>query len=150
EPIRAALWHAFERWDGKGFPHRVKADAIAQSMRVVQLAQDMDVMYRAGGVDYAIAVARQRSGGAYDPDWVTYFCSCAADVLPAVHDGSAWDGVLTAEPAPQRVLDGERFDDALYAIADFADVKSPFTAGHSRGVAELATAAARGCRLPDA
>ena len=35
------------------------------------------------------------------------------------------------------------FDAALEAIADFVDLKSPYTLGHSRGVAELAEAAAR-------
>jgi HD-GYP domain-containing protein (c-di-GMP phosphodiesterase class II) len=36
----------------------------------------------------------------------------------------------------------------LEAIADFADLKSPYTLGHSRGVAELAEGAARDYGLP--
>ena len=31
-----------------------------------------------------------------------------------------------------------KFDAALEAIADFADLKSPYTIGHSRAVADLA------------
>ena len=42
----------------------------------------------------------------------------------------------------------ERLDAAARAIADFADLVSPWTAGHSRGVAELAAAAALHCRMP--
>lgn len=34
-------------------------------------------------------------------------------------------------------------------MADFADIKSPYTLGHSTGVATLAAAAARRCDLPD-
>ena len=39
-------------------------------------------------------------------------------------------------------LVGEALDAACLAVGDFADLKSPFTLGHSRGVAELAEAAA--------
>jgi HD-GYP domain-containing protein (c-di-GMP phosphodiesterase class II) len=39
-------------------------------------------------------------------------------------------------------MSGVELDSALAAIADFADLKSPYTTGHSRGVAELAASAA--------
>jgi HD-GYP domain-containing protein (c-di-GMP phosphodiesterase class II) len=39
-------------------------------------------------------------------------------------------------------LTGNQLDGALEAIADFSDLKSPYLAGHSRGVAELARDAA--------
>ena len=39
-------------------------------------------------------------------------------------------------------MSGVELDDALAAIADFADLKSPYTTGHSRGVAERAASAA--------
>ena len=44
-------------------------------------------------------------------------------------------------PSRYRLSDAQ-LDVALEAIADFVDVKSPFTIGHSRGVAALAEAAA--------
>jgi HD-GYP domain-containing protein (c-di-GMP phosphodiesterase class II) len=40
-------------------------------------------------------------------------------------------------------LEGEAIDRALAAMGDFADLASPYLAGHSSGVAELATAAAQ-------
>ena len=40
-------------------------------------------------------------------------------------------------------------DQALEAVADFTDLRSPFRAGHSRGVAHLAAEAARLCGIPD-
>jgi HD-GYP domain-containing protein (c-di-GMP phosphodiesterase class II) len=55
---------------------------------------------------------------------------------------------MDAEPAPRRYLAGEEIATACLAIADFADVKSPYTLGHSRGVAELARAAAIACGVP--
>lgn len=51
--------------------------------------------------------------------------------------------------ALQVVLSDERFEDALEAIGDFADIKSPFTIGHSRSVANLAAQAGRFFGLPE-
>ena len=45
-------------------------------------------------------------------------------------------------------LTGEALDSALRAVADFVDLKSPYLAGHSSGVADLAVAAAGCLRLP--
>jgi HD-GYP domain-containing protein (c-di-GMP phosphodiesterase class II) len=61
-----------------------------------------------------------------------------------------WESALAAEPGPARWLSGERLDAAAAAIAGFADLKSPYTIGHSTGVARLAETAAQSCRLgPD-
>jgi HD-GYP domain-containing protein (c-di-GMP phosphodiesterase class II) len=54
------------------------------------------------------------------------------------------------EPAPRRVLCGEDLDRALEVTADFTDLKSPFTAGHSRQVAALAAGACQQAGLPAA
>jgi HD-GYP domain-containing protein (c-di-GMP phosphodiesterase class II) len=48
------------------------------------------------------------------------------------------------------VVSGERFDAALAAIANFVDLKSPYTLGHAGAVADLAAAAAVGLDLPEA
>ena len=42
------------------------------------------------------------------------------------------------EPGGTPVLGPEGIDEVLTAIADFTDLKSPYTAGHSRAVAALA------------
>jgi HD-GYP domain-containing protein (c-di-GMP phosphodiesterase class II) len=48
----------------------------------------------------------------------------------------------------ETVLSSAALDTALLAFADYADVKSPFRLGHSRGVAEVAAAAAAHLGLP--
>ena len=58
--------------------------------------------------------------------------------------------VIDAEPTLARVMTDPEFDAALEAIADFVDLKSPYTLGHSRSVADLAGTAARLMGLPDA
>lgn len=50
---------------------------------------------------------------------------------------------MDAEPAPAELLDEPGIDRGLAAIGDFADLKSRYTRGHSRAVAELAGLAAR-------
>jgi HD-GYP domain-containing protein (c-di-GMP phosphodiesterase class II) len=51
--------------------------------------------------------------------------------------------VLDAEPSLARRVEGSDLDDVLRAMADLVDLKSPYLAGHSRGVANLAGEAAR-------
>ena len=55
--------------------------------------------------------------------------------------------MLDAEPASRYWLSGGELDKALEAMADFCDVKSPFTIGHSRAVADLCHAGATGYGL---
>jgi HD-GYP domain-containing protein (c-di-GMP phosphodiesterase class II) len=55
--------------------------------------------------------------------------------------------VIDAEPALAVMLSGDRFDLVLRAIANFIDLKSPYTLGHAGAVAELAAGAAAGLGL---
>ena len=92
---------------------------------------------RAGGARAAIDVVAARAGAAYDPELARVFCESAPALL--AEPDSAWEAALAAEPAPRREL--TELDDTCRAIADFADLKTPWTIGHSTGVAELAEAA---------
>lgn len=145
-----ALDHVFERWDGKGIPGTARGEAIALPARVVILASDMEVFHRDGGTDAALLVARQRRGTAYDPALVDGFCRVARDLLGGLDGTSVWEAALAAEPGSTRWLIADRLDAAAAAVAGFADLKSPYTIGHSSGVATLAEAAARACRLTPA
>ena len=76
------------------------------------------------------------------------FCASAAEVLDGVDEAADWDAVLDVEPEPCRRVSGAELDVVLEAMADLADLKSPYFAGHSRGVANLAAEAARALGLP--
>src|ERR1700722_15999481 len=86
--------------------------------------------------------ARQRRGTQFDPEIVDVFAGHAASLFAGLDEASSWDAVLSAEPALGIRLAGAAFDPGLEGIADFADVKSPYPLGHSRGVADLAGQAA--------
>ena len=60
---------------------------------------------------------------------------------------SVWEAVMEAEPGPRPLLGAAALESALRVVADFVDVKSPYTLGHSAGVAQLARAAAAHCGL---
>jgi HD-GYP domain-containing protein (c-di-GMP phosphodiesterase class II) len=147
--IQGALWQMFERWDGTGMPNKLKGEQLALPVRVVQLAHHADPFYRRGGVDAAVAVARQRAGKAYDPQVVERFCREAPRLFAEHAAESIWDAALAAEPGAPAWVSESQLDQAARAIADFADLKSPYTIGHSSGVAELAAAAARRYGLAD-
>jgi len=71
-------------------------------------------------------------------------------VLDDVDAAANWDAVLDVEPEPCRRVGGGDLDVVLEAMADLADLKSPYLAGHSRGVANLAAEVARMSGLPAA
>jgi HD-GYP domain-containing protein (c-di-GMP phosphodiesterase class II) len=146
--IEPLLDQIFERWDGKGVPNGVKGDAIARSVRVVALAHDVVLFLRARGREAALEIAKQRSGGAYDPEIVGVFLQHADQLLAVASHPAAWEAMLGAEPDPIVKYDREQALVALGAVADFADMKSRFTAGHSRAVADLASRAAAIAGLP--
>ena len=149
QEVRDGLYQTFERWDGKGVPAQARGDEIRLPARLVNLADVVEVFHRAGGPEAAVAVARERSGTQFDPELVELFCADAPEVLGGVDAVMAWPAVIDAEPALEIVLSDDELDAALEAIADFTDLKSPWTIGHSRGVAELASAAAKRSGLPD-
>jgi HD-GYP domain-containing protein (c-di-GMP phosphodiesterase class II) len=139
EDVQRSLLQAFERWDGKGFPAGAAGEEICRPARVVALARDADVFHRAGGLAAAVDVVRGRAGAAYDPALAAVFCDGAAELIADLDE--PWEAALAAEPAPRRHVPEDHLDATCRAVADFADLKTPWTLGHSTGVAELAEAA---------
>jgi HD-GYP domain-containing protein (c-di-GMP phosphodiesterase class II) len=146
--VRASLRQSFERWDGRG-PQRVKGKQILVASRVVQIADVVEVFHRMGGVEAAVAVARKRSGSQFDPALVKLFCQDAETFLGDLGTASSWDRVIAEEPSLQVLISDEQFEEALASIGDFAELKSPWTIGHSRAVATLAADAATAYGLSD-
>src|SRR6266404_786510 len=144
-----ALGQSYERWDGKGIPDRVKGEQIPLAVRIVTLADVVEVHHRGGGVDAARRVVAERAGGHLDPGLAHIFRDNADEVLAGLDGGSSWDGVVGAEPGLARIVLDEDLDGVLEAMADLVDMKSPYMAGHSRGVANLAAEAARLSAMPN-
>jgi HD-GYP domain-containing protein (c-di-GMP phosphodiesterase class II) len=149
--VQEAVGSAYEQWDGKGWPGALKGADIPIASRLAQIGEFTEVAHRIGGVGPAVAVARTRGGSQFDPDLVEIFCSHAGNILDGLDAGGTWQAVIAAEPSLGVCLNESEFDTALMAIADFVDLKSPYTLGHARAVSELVAAAGAtvGLREPD-
>lgn len=143
DAVSGLLAHVGERWDGKGEPGRARRDGIPLPVRIAHVARDAAFQRTLGGAAFAADIVRARAGGAFDPVIARLMADEAAELLALDEDSSAWDETLALEPTPRLLLEGEQIDRALAAMGDFADLASPYLVGHSAGVAELATAAAR-------
>lgn len=145
--VSRALKQMFERWDGKGGPAGLSGDQLDIPARIVHLAHEVEIFARLGSRDDVGAMVRARSGGWFDPAVVDAFFRRSGELLDRVGVGSVWEAVLDSEPEPRPWLPAERLEDIARAFADFADLKSPYTLGHSVGVATLAEEAGRRCGL---
>src|SRR5580704_6856070 len=129
--VRDSVGAAYEQWDGRGWPGALKGDAIPVAARIAQLAEFIEVAHRVGGVAGAMALARRRAGKQFDPVLARLLCARADEILGGLEAAPAWRTVITAEPALAAELSPDQLDRALTAIANFVDLKSPFTLGHS-------------------
>lgn len=146
--VRALFEFMTERWDGYGLLRRAEGDEIPLALRIAQVARDAALQRHVRGEGDAADVIRERAGGAFDPVVARRFWNDARKIMSVVDlSGSAWEGTLAAEPHPWLSLEGQAIEHALAAVGDFADLISPWLAGHSAGVARLATAAGRRCGL---
>jgi HD-GYP domain-containing protein (c-di-GMP phosphodiesterase class II)/DNA-binding CsgD family transcriptional regulator len=150
DQIQTALRHLWERWDGRGMPGELRGDQIPLAVRLMQVAQDADMAWHQGGSVLADSLLAERAGCGLDPGVVAAFLSLGEPAYAGLDAPSIWDAALLAEPGPQPVVGERRLDACLSAIADFADLKSMWTVGHSRGVAGLAERAAVVAGLPEA
>lgn len=145
--VQAALGHAFERWDGTGGPASVSGDAIPVEARIALFADIAEVHHRIGGVPAACRLARDRRGTQFAPEVVDVFLTDPEAVLAQPDD--PWMAALAEAPAESEVMSDTELDRLIVALGDFADLKCPFTLGHSRAVAERSVLAGRRLGLDD-
>jgi HD-GYP domain-containing protein (c-di-GMP phosphodiesterase class II) len=142
--VRRGLGDAFESWTGRGLPKGSSGNDIHVSARIVIVARDAEVLHREGGNERLRAALRARSGHAYDPAVAGALLRSTSEVMEAIEVTSPWEAVLQREPEPHPWVPESRLESVLETFADFVDMKSPWMAGHSRGVAALASRASAG------
>jgi HD-GYP domain-containing protein (c-di-GMP phosphodiesterase class II)/DNA-binding CsgD family transcriptional regulator len=138
DAVKTGLGQVWERWDGRGMPNRIGGDELGVATRIMHVAFVAEVEFRAGGYNSAAAEVRRRSGGHFDPRIAAAFTSVARTMPDQESQPSLWDEVLAAEPPPHQFIHAAGLAEVAGVFAAFADLKSPFTLGHSMGVAALA------------
>lgn len=146
--IAAGLTQTFERWDGKGMPNGTKGEAIAPAAGLVNACRDALLFYQLEGPGSAMATLKKRRGGAYDPRFVNAFLDVGESIFSVLGEDSPLERVLESEPGSRTLLSALHLDSACEAMADFVDLKSPYTVNHSRRVSDLASNAAKSAGLP--
>ncbi len=136
--VTDALAQIYERHDGRGGPRQLAGDAIAPAARVLHLAELAITLHRASGRDGAAGELRRRRGKHLAPELVDAFLAEPADVWDLLEAPSIWERYLDEEPGRGPALELEA---VARAFGRYADLKSPFTLGHSPAVADLAAAA---------
>jgi HD-GYP domain-containing protein (c-di-GMP phosphodiesterase class II)/DNA-binding CsgD family transcriptional regulator len=139
----AALDEVWERYDGLGIPDGRAGDALTLAARIMHVAEQAVIAHSSGGRRAALETLDRRAGGQLDPELVAVVLSSPEAVTEALATRDPLSRALELEPVPRARFAGEALDGLAEAFADLADLKSRFTIGHSRGVADLAAGAGR-------
>ena len=143
-----------ERWDGSGHPDSIKGEQIPLLARICAIAQHLDIVSAASGMQNAIKTLQERSGTWFDPHFVritlllhrrgTLWTNCS----PGDSEEDTRQAVLDLDAGTRHKLEPGQIDQICEAFADVVDAKSPFTFRHSIGVADAAFGIAETMGLP--
>jgi putative nucleotidyltransferase with HDIG domain len=138
-----ALDETYERFDGKGLPRKHARETLSIASRVLAVAENAAMFMKLpGGEALACNILAERAGGQLDPAIVEQFLAEREAICGPARADSLLGPLLACEPKPLRTVDGDRLREVAMVLADFVDLKSTFTLGHSRRVAALAQKAA--------
>ena len=150
EGSAAAIYSLDELWNGRGQPQGLREREIPLLSRIMNLAQTVEVFYRAQGVDAAVRVATKRKGRWFDPEVVRAFQALAREKSLWAEVENASRCAFELEPAETRfAVEDATIDTICLAFADVIDAKSPFTYQHSMRVAAAAVSIARTFNMSD-
>ncbi len=141
EDVQRSIYHSSEWWNGGGAPEGLAADAVPVGARIAMLTSVAVLFDTAAGRDAAIDAVRERGGGMLDPRLVERFTAQATALLDEVDADDPRDLLLAAEPPPVMSVPEPKLREVAAVFGDLADLKTPATYGHSRGVAALARSA---------
>lgn len=136
DEVQRALRGIFATYDGAG-PSHLGDGAPPDSVYLVALASDLEILGREQGLQRALEVVGHKSGKAYPPELAAV----------AARHAAAWLHELEQDDHWQASLDFEACTDsgavALELVADVIDLKLPWMTGYSRRVAQAACDGAR-------
>ena len=99
DEVRDSLLSDLRALGRQGRPAEAKGAQIRVAARLVNLADVVEVFHRAGGLEAAMAVARERSGTQFDPELVDPVLRRGPGAVRRARRATSWDAVIAAEPA---------------------------------------------------
>lgn len=147
DAVQRCVYHSFEWWDGRGAPAGLTGEESPMGSRIAAVASVATLFDSMGGADAAADAVRLRAGGILDPNIAHRFVRQAEQLLDELCAQDPYAVVIEAEPSPAAVAPDGRLVEVATVFGDIADLKTPHTHGHARGVAALAQDAGRGMGL---
>lgn len=141
ESVCEGIYHLDEHWDGSGRPGHLRGASIPLFSRIALLAQILDVFYQHAGAQAAMDEIERRAGVWLDPALVAIACRLGSrPAFWAELNSTALEArvAMLAPPTEAIPVDDDYLDTIARAFGEVIDSKSPFTAGHSGRVADLA------------
>jgi putative nucleotidyltransferase with HDIG domain len=92
QPSLDAIRHHHERWDGEGYPDKLRGDAVSQLARIVTVADAFDAMtsdrpYRKSfSFEFAARAIESESGRQFDPTVVAAFMANKAAIFARLEE----------------------------------------------------------------
>jgi HD-GYP domain-containing protein (c-di-GMP phosphodiesterase class II) len=145
--VERALKEAVEWWNGEGPPDGLSGEEIALPSRVARAAADAARFDGLGGPTAVAHALSARAGNILDPAIVDALVNSADELLADARTGDPRARVLEVEPEPVIEIGPSELTEVAAAFGDLADLKTPWTHGHSGGVGALARAAAESLSL---
>ncbi|MCB9519835.1 MAG: HD domain-containing protein [Myxococcales bacterium] len=134
--VLASVGAYHERWDGGG-PMGARGEQIPLVSRLLAVCQGVELHGHLDAGERG-ALIRARAGSMYDPALAE--CALAFDDTAP---GSPWSTLESVAAVAARTVSGAQTAPLFEALGDWADLKAPFFAGHSRSVARVAAVVAR-------
>jgi HD-GYP domain-containing protein (c-di-GMP phosphodiesterase class II) len=147
EGAQRALYDTGEWWKGGSAPRGIGGEEIALPARIARVAADAVALDDVGDQDLVVEGVRRRAGVTLDPSVAEALAANAGEVMPEASVGDPRERVLEVEPEPVAERSATELMEVAAAFGDIADLKTPFTHGHSAEVARLAVQAAQSLRL---
>ncbi len=138
EQVQHSLYRSYEWWNGKGVPDGLVGDDIPVGARLAALTSTAALLDATADVERAVEVVRGGSGKLFDPELAARFADDAVSLLGEVNAADPQQLVLDGEPRPVMNVAEPALVEVATVFGDLADLKTPYTHGHSREVATLA------------
>lgn len=141
DDVQRSLYHSAEWWNGGGAPTGLAGEDIPVGARVVALTRAVVAVRPVAGTELAVEAIRSRRGDMIDPDLADHYLRHAATLHAEADATDPSEFLIASEPRPVACVLDPQLVEVATVFGDLADIKTPFTYGHSRGVAALAQAA---------